>query len=81
MNEVFADTSGWASFFREQERHHARAVALITQSTIKKFLHFFVTFCILTVLNKIGRTHIPKASPVDERDSRVHTTRQNFFRN
>ena len=31
MNEVFADTSGWASFFREQERHHARAVALMTQ--------------------------------------------------
>ena len=31
MNEVFADTSGWASFFREQERHHAKAVALMTQ--------------------------------------------------
>ena len=31
MNEVFADTSGWASFFRERERHHARAVALMTQ--------------------------------------------------
>jgi predicted nucleic acid-binding protein len=31
MNEVFADTAGWASFFREQERHHARAVALMTQ--------------------------------------------------
>ena len=31
MNEVFADTAGWASFFREQERHHAKAVALMTQ--------------------------------------------------
>lgn len=31
MNEVFADTSGWASFFRSQERHHARAVDLMTQ--------------------------------------------------
>ena len=31
MNEVFADTSVWASFFREQERHHTRAVALMTQ--------------------------------------------------
>ena len=31
MNEVFADTSGWASFFREQERHHVKAVALMTQ--------------------------------------------------
>lgn len=26
MNEVFADTSGWASFLREQERHHVKAV-------------------------------------------------------
>ena len=31
MNEVFADTSGWASFFREQERHHVKAVTLMTQ--------------------------------------------------
>ncbi|MCY3724101.1 MAG: hypothetical protein OXG97_17940 [Candidatus Poribacteria bacterium] len=31
MNEVFADTSGWASFFREQERHHVRAVTLMTR--------------------------------------------------
>ena len=31
MNEVFADTSGWASFFRERERHHARALTLMTQ--------------------------------------------------
>ena len=31
MNEIFADTSGWAPFFREQERHHARTVALMTQ--------------------------------------------------
>ncbi len=31
MNEVFADTSGWASFFLEDDRHHAKAFSLITQ--------------------------------------------------
>ena len=31
MNEVFVDTSGWASFFLEDERHHEKAHLLITQ--------------------------------------------------
>lgn len=31
MNEVCADTSGWASFFLEDDRHHAKAFSLITQ--------------------------------------------------
>ena len=31
MNEVFADTSGWASHFLEKDRHHAKASTLITQ--------------------------------------------------
>ena len=31
MNEVFADTSGWASFFLEDDRHHAKAFSLIAQ--------------------------------------------------
>ena len=31
MNEVFADTSGWASFFLEDDRHHTKAFSLITQ--------------------------------------------------
>ena len=31
MNEVFVDTSGWASFFIFSEPHHAKAVELMTQ--------------------------------------------------
>ena len=31
MNEVFADTFGWASFFLEDDRHHAKAFSLIAQ--------------------------------------------------
>ena len=31
MNEVFVDTSGWASFFICTEPHHAKAVELMTQ--------------------------------------------------
>ena len=31
MNEVFADTSGWASFFLEDDLHHAKAYLLIEQ--------------------------------------------------
>ena len=31
MNEVFVDTSGWASFFLENDRHHAKAVLFLTQ--------------------------------------------------
>ena len=31
MNEVFVDTSGWASFFLEDDRHHAKAFSLIAQ--------------------------------------------------
>ena len=31
MNEVFADTSGWASFFIRTERHHARAASLMAK--------------------------------------------------
>ena len=31
MNEVFVDTSGWASFFVRTDPHHAKASALITQ--------------------------------------------------
>lgn len=31
MNEVFADTSGWASFFLEDDLHHAKAFSLMTQ--------------------------------------------------
>jgi predicted nucleic acid-binding protein len=31
MNEVFADTSGWASFFLEDDPHHVKAFSLITQ--------------------------------------------------
>ena len=31
MNEVFADTSGWASFFLEDEPHHEKSCLLITQ--------------------------------------------------
>ena len=31
MNEVFADTSGWASFFLEDDRYRAKAFSLITQ--------------------------------------------------
>ena len=31
MNEVFADTSGWASFFLEDDPHHAKAYSLIKQ--------------------------------------------------
>ncbi len=31
MNEVFADTSGWASFFLEDDLHHAKAYSLIEQ--------------------------------------------------
>ena len=31
MSEVFADTSGWASFFIRTERHHAQAASLMAQ--------------------------------------------------
>ena len=31
MNEVFIDTSGWASFFLEDDLHHREARLLITQ--------------------------------------------------
>jgi len=31
MNEVFADTSGWATFFLEDEPHHEKAHLLIAQ--------------------------------------------------
>lgn len=31
MNEIFTDTSGWASFFLEDDWHHAKAFSLITQ--------------------------------------------------
>ena len=31
MNEVFADTSGWASFFLEDDPHHAKAFLFLTQ--------------------------------------------------
>lgn len=31
MNEVFADTSGWASFFLKDEPHHAKANLFMTQ--------------------------------------------------
>ena len=31
MNEVFADTSGWANFFLEDDLHHAKAFSLMTQ--------------------------------------------------
>ncbi len=31
MNEVFADTSGWASFFLKNDLHHAEAYSLIEQ--------------------------------------------------
>ena len=31
MNEVFVDTSGWASFFVRTDPHHAKASALITR--------------------------------------------------
>ena len=31
MNEVFADTSGWASFFVETELHHAKVLRLMEQ--------------------------------------------------
>ncbi len=31
MNKVFADTSGWASFFLEDDPHHAKAYSLIKQ--------------------------------------------------
>ena len=31
MNEVFADTSGWASFFVETEVHHAKVLRLMEQ--------------------------------------------------
>ncbi len=30
MNEVFADTSGWGSFFLEDDVHHTKAFSLIT---------------------------------------------------
>lgn len=31
MNEVFADTSGWATFFLEDEPHHEKSRLLIAQ--------------------------------------------------
>lgn len=31
MNEVFADTSGWANFFIGTERHHVQAASLMVQ--------------------------------------------------
>ena len=31
MNELFADTSGWASFFLEDEPHHEKSRSLITK--------------------------------------------------
>ena len=31
MNEVFGDTSGWASFFDSTDPHHAKASTLMTQ--------------------------------------------------
>ena len=31
MNEVFVDTSGWASFFIGTDSHHAKASTLMTQ--------------------------------------------------
>ena len=31
MNEVFGDTSGWASFFVSTDPHHATAFTLLTQ--------------------------------------------------
>ena len=31
MNKVFADTSGWASFFLEDDPHHAKAFSFLTQ--------------------------------------------------
>ena len=31
MNEVFADTSGWASFFLEDDLHHEKAFSLMAQ--------------------------------------------------
>ncbi len=31
MNEVFVDTSGWASFFMEKDPYHTEALELMTQ--------------------------------------------------
>jgi len=31
MNEVFVDTSGWASFFLEKDSYHAKAFRLVTE--------------------------------------------------
>ena len=31
MNKVFVDTSGWASFFLEDDSHHTKAYSLIEQ--------------------------------------------------
>lgn len=31
MNEVFADTSGWASFFLEDDLHHEKTFSLMAQ--------------------------------------------------
>ena len=52
-----------------------------SQFIFKKILHFFVTFYILTVLNKTGRTHLPKPSPIHKPDSKGSDHTKNFFRN
>lgn len=75
MNEVFADTSGWASFFREQERHHARAVALMTQWE-KENRHVVTTNYVLGELIALcERLRVPRSRGV----SYIHSIRAEMW--
>ena len=71
MNEVFADTSGWASFFRAQERHHARTVDLMTQWQEEK-RHVVTTNYVLGELIALcERLRVPRSRGV----SYIHSIR------
>ena len=71
MNEVFADTSGWASFFREQERHHVRAVALMTQWQAENRHVVTTNYVLGELISLCQRLRVPRSRGV----SYIHSIR------
>lgn len=61
MNEVFVDTAGWASFFREQEPHHTKALEFMTQWQHQNWRIITTNYVLSELVALFTRFRVPRS--------------------
>ncbi|MYG07630.1 hypothetical protein F4167_13635 [Candidatus Poribacteria bacterium] len=65
MNEVFVDTSGWASFFMKKDPYHAKALRLMAQWQQQNRRVVTINYVLTELIALFTRDRVPRSTALD----------------